>query len=680
MSRWPTDSISFGGDYNPEQWPREVWAEDVALMREAGVDLVTVGVFSWARLEPEPGRFDTGWLDEVLDLLHEGGIRVDLATATASAPPWLARLHPEVLPMAADGTRYAIGGRQTWCPSSPVYRERSLALVEHLAQRYGEHPALVMWHVSNELGCHNVHCYCDVSAAAFRGWLQRRYGQGDDGLAALNDAWGTSFWSQHYGDWAEIGVPRRTTATGNPTQRLDYLRFSSDELLAQYEAEAAVLRRVTPDVPVTTNFMVTSHQWAMDYGRWASTQDVVSNDHYLDHRLPDPHAELSFCADLTRGLAGGDPWLLMEHSTSAVNWQPVNVAKRPGETVRDSLVHVARGADGVLFFQWRASKAGAEKFHSGLLPHAGADSRLWREVRTLGESLQRIAEVRGTRVRADVAQLFDYQAWWASSGDGQPTELLRYTDAGRAVHRVLRDAGVTSDVVPVAAEDLASILAAHRVVVVPTLYLCTDETAAAVEAAARAGTHVVVTCWSGIVDERDHVRLGGMPGAFRDLLGVRMEQVLPLLPGDALALDNGWTGTAWSEEGTVADDVEVVARIADGPVPGSPAVTRRALPGGGAAWYVATQLDDASWAALLQRVLDEAGVGPVAAAPQGVEVVRRVSDDGERSYLFCLDHTGAEQQVPARGTELLTGADVDGEVLVPARGVAVVREAVGPAA
>jgi beta-galactosidase len=534
-----------------------------------------------------------------------------------------------------------------------------------------------MWHVNNELGCHNVHCYCDVSAEAFRAWLQRRYGTGTDGLASLNRAWGTAFWSQRYGDWAEVGVPRRTTATGNPTQRLDYLRFSSDELLDQYLAEAAALRRITPDVPVTTNFMVTSHQWAMDYGTWAPTQDVVSNDHYLDHRLPDPHAELSFCADLTRGLAGGDRWLLMEHSVSGVNWQPVNVAKRPGEAVRDSLVHVARGAEGVCFFQWRSSRAGAEKHHSGLLPHAGTRSRIWQEVLQLGRALRDLDEVRGTRVQADVAQLFDHQAWWANDAPGQPTELLRYLDAGRAVHRVLRSAGVTSDVVPVATAGLAEVLAAHRVVVVPTLHLCTDATAAAVAAAADAGAHVIVTCSSGIVDEHDHVRLGGYPGAFRDLLGVRITQVLPLLPGEVLELDNGWRGTVWSEEGTVGDDVEVVARVSAGPVPGEPAVTRRPLPGGGVAWYVATQLDDAAWDALLRRVLAEAGVQPVAAVPAGVEAVRRVSGDGARSYLFLLDHTGREQRVPARGTELLSGTTVDGTVVVPARGAAVVREDAG---
>ena len=326
---------------------------------------------------------------------------------------------------------------------------------------------------------------------------------------------------------------------------------------------------------------------------------------------------MSFCADLTRGLAGGGRWLLMEHSVSAVNWQPVNVAKRPGEAVRDSLVHVARGAEGIAFFQWRASRAGAEKHHTGLVPHAGTGSRTWQEVLQLGRALRSLDEVRGTRVQADVAQLFDHQAWWANDAPSRPTELLRYLDAGRAVHRVLRSSGVTSDVVPVATADLAGVLAAHRVVVVPTLHLCTDATAEAVAGAAAAGAHVVVTCSSGVVDEHDHVRLGGYPGAFRDLLGVRMTEVLPLLPGEVLELEHGWRGTVWSEEGDVDDDVEVVARVLAGPVPGQPAVTRRALPGGGVAWYVATQLDDAAWDALLRRVLEEAGVQPAAAVRPG---------------------------------------------------------------
>src|SRR3954452_3458192 len=251
MTAWPTalDQLAYGGDYNPEQWPEEIWREDVRLMQEAGVNLGSVGIFSRALLEPEPGSFDFGWLDRVLDLLHGGGIRVDLATATASPPPWLSTAHPESLPVTKDGKTLWPGGRQAYCPSSTAYREAAARLVRALAERYGEHPALELWHINNEYGRHVSECYCDASAAAFRVWLEAKYGT----LDALNDAWGTAFWSQRYHAWEEILPPRLAPNFINPTQQLDFQRFSSDELLACYRAEAEILRPT--GIPITTNFM-----------------------------------------------------------------------------------------------------------------------------------------------------------------------------------------------------------------------------------------------------------------------------------------------------------------------------------------------------------------------------------------------------------------------------------------
>src|SRR5574341_2082309 len=274
MTRWPSGipGLCFGGDYNPEQWPEPVWEDDVQRMREAGVNLVSVAIFGWAKLEPEEGGYRFDWLDRVLDLLDRNGIRADLATATASPPAWLAHRYPEILPVDRDGARAWPGGRQAFCPSSPAYLERALALVERLATRYRDHPALAMWHVGNELGCHNAHCWCDVSAEAFRRWLRRRYGT----VEALNDAWGTAFWSQRYASFDEVLPPRRTLTFGNPTQALDFRRFSSDQPLDNFRAERDVLRRITPGVPVTTNLMVGRFD-ECDYWAWAPEMDLVAN-------------------------------------------------------------------------------------------------------------------------------------------------------------------------------------------------------------------------------------------------------------------------------------------------------------------------------------------------------------------------------------------------------------------
>ena len=660
---WEPGRLLFGGDYNPEQWPRDVWADDLRLMREANVSFATVGVFSWAHLEPEPGRYELGWLDDVLDGLAGAGIGVDLATATASPPPWLTHRHPESLPVDADGIRRWPGARQAYCPSSTAWRDGAIALVDVLASRYATHPALRMWHVGNEYGCHTSRCYCDVCAERFRGWLADRYG----GVDGVNSAWGTAFWSQRYSSLEEVLPPRRTPegAWSNPTQQLDYRRFASDLLLEEFRAERDLLHRLSPGIPVTTNFMVMTRFNQLDYWAWADEVDVVSTDYYPEFADPDTHVEAALCADVTRGLAGGAPWLVMETSPSAVNWQPRNTAKRPGRLRRDALQQVAHGADGFNVFQIRASVAGAEKFHSGLIPHAGTDTRLWREVVALGDLLDRLGEVAGSRVESEVALVWDWQAWWACELDSHPSVDVRYPDRARALHRALWDLGVAVDVVAPGAP-----LDRYRVVVVPTLYLVDDEAAAAIDAFVRHGGHAVVTYFSGIVDSRDHIRPGAYPGAFRDLLGIRVDEFAPLLAHESVALDDGGTADVWTEDLRLAGASAVLSYV-DGPVPGAPAVTRHEH-GSGVAWYLATRTDAATTASLVRRIVGDAGVTPVVATSPGVEVQRRRSGAG--SWLFVLNHTDVTASVPAFGTDIVTGAVVDGQVKVPAGGVAVVRE------
>ncbi|MFD0021609.1 beta-galactosidase [Streptomyces sp. NPDC058382] len=658
--------LGYGADYNPEQWPRAVWEEDVRLMREAGVNVVSLAIFSWARLQPTADSWDFEWLDEVMDLLHAGGIGVDLATATASPPPWLTTAHPEILPVTASGETLWPGARQHWRPTSPVFREHALRLVRTVATRYADHPALVAWHVNNELGCHNVYDYSDDAAHAFRDWLRRRYST----LDALNHAWGTAFWSQRYSDWDQILPPRLSASHPNPTQQLDFKRFSSDALKDHLLAEREILTEITPAVPVTTNFMVMSGIKGMDYADWADGVDFVSNDHYATTG-PRSRDELSFCANLTSGLAGHRPWFLMEHSTSAVNWQPVNLAKSPGELARDSLLHVAHGADAVCFFQWRQSAAGAEKYHSAMVPHAGPDSELFRDVVTLGRTLEALAPLAGSRREpARVAILFDWESWWSSEHDSHPTSLLDYHREALDWYSALLRLGIRADVVPARQADLAS----YDVVIAPVLHMVGQALAKDLTRYVEGGGHLVTTYFSAVVDENDHIWLGGYPGALRDLLGIRVEEFGPLLDGDSVGLDDATTGTLWTDRISVpGNNVEILSRYSSGVYAARPAVTRRRT-GRGSAAYVSTRLDVDGLIALLPRLLAPSGVTsdlPEQARGAVEQVVRR---DGESRYLFLVNRGDVPVSVPAPAGQVLVGPPAGEGLVLPPGGVAVLRQ------
>ncbi|MEU6713360.1 beta-galactosidase [Nonomuraea sp. NPDC046802] len=652
--------LLFGGDYNPEQWPEHVWAEDVELMRAAGVNLVTVGVFSWARIEPEPGVRDFAWLDRVLDLMHGAGIAVDLATPTASPPPWLGHRWPSTLPVDERGHRLWYGSRNQFCPNSPIYRKRALSIVTDLAERYAAHPALALWHVGNEYG---QVCHCDDSADAFRTWLRGRYGD----LDTLNEAWGTTFWSQRYSDWAEIIPPRHAPYLINPSQRLDWRRFCSDALLAHFRAERDILREHTPDHPVTTNFM--GFFKPVDYARWAGEQDLVSNDCYPDPGDPLSPARTALTHDLMRGLGQGRPWLLMEQTTSAVNWRPHNLPKPPGQFRLESLQALARGADGLCYFQWRASAFGAERFHAAMLPHAGPDTRLHAAVRAHGRELRRLACVAGEPVPARVAMVFDWESWWALEEPGRPSDRLNADEQLLRYYLPLWERGVSVDVVPPSAE-----LGAYALVVAPNLFLISDEDAAAVTAYARAGGVLVVGPFSGVVDPRAHVRTGRFPAPLREVLGASGEEWLPAQDGPVRcrwAGGGAFEAHTWTES-LAAEGAEPVAEFAEGDLAGRPAVLRHRF-GNGVAWYVATLPEPEALGELTERVLRDAGIAgalPMSVLPPGLEAVRR----GE--VLFLLNHGDgtATVPVPHPAEDLLTGTSVTDHVTLAPREVAALRE------
>ncbi len=640
--------ILYGGDYNPEQWAPQVWREDVALMREAGVNLVTVGVFSWATIEPSPGDLRWDWLDEVLDLLHTGGIAVDLATPSASPPPWLARLDPTTSAVDAAGVRMSVGSRNHFCPGSAVYRERVAAVVTALVARYARHPAVAMWHVGNEFG---QACFCDLCADRFRTWLEARHGD----LDALNRAWGTAFWSQRYADWQEVVPPRAVPYVHNPAQLLDFRRFTSDQLRDVYRLQTSVIR-ASSDAPVTTNAM--GFFPLVDQFSWADDLDVVADDHYADPGDPSAPARAALTHDLTRGVGGGRPWALLEQAAGAVSWRPHNLPKPAGGMLRDSLRAVAHGADAVCYFQWRASTSGSERFHSAMLPHAGPDTDLHRDVREQGRLLARLRPVVGTRVDARVALVFDWPSLWAAESDSLPSTRLTVPDQLAAYHEPFWRAGIATDVVPPGAD-----LDRYDLVVVPLLHLVSDADAANLARVAERGGVLLVGPFSGISDEDQRIRSGRFPVPWAHVLGASGEQHRPL-PAEGVEVHSArygtFTATVWSEH-LAADGAEVLATYESAGLTGRPAVLRN-----GTAWYVSTVPPADVLRAIVADCLGAAGIEPpLATIPDGVEVARR----GE--LLFVLNHGDSAAALPGDGVDLLTGAPVVGTLHVPAGGAVV---------
>lgn len=663
-------TILYGADYTPEQWPESTWLDDMRLMKLAHVNMVSINIFSWAMLEPQPDQYQFDQLDRIMDMLAEHDLAADLATATASPPAWMSRLYPAMLPVTRDGKHLSHGSRQHYCPNSVDFRRKAAALVRRLAERYRAHPALKMWHIHNEYGDHVSSCYCDQCAVAFRGWLQSRY----QSLDNLNFAWGTDFWSQRYYDWEDILPPRIAPAQNNPGQSLDYHRFMSDSLFACYLTEANVLREITPHISITTNFIFSFKP--TNYFAWAPYLDIISFDNYPATMTP--AWEVAIKHDLMRSLKRGQPHMVMEQTPGQLNWMPQNPHMRPGHIRLQSLQAIAHGADGVMYFQWRQSKAGAEKFHSAFVPHEGSEhGRIFQQAARIGAELQQLSpDIVGSRIRAQVAILMDWENWWAVEYLPGPSNRLRYWDQVKIYYYALHKLNVAVDIVPPDSD-----LGSYCLVVAPLLHMLRPGVARNLEQFVEQGGMLLTTFFSGIVDENDHVVLGGYPAELRKLLGIHVEEFDPWTEEmtNAVVIKEGplrgtYPCTLWGEllhlEGARALGVFANDYYASGP-----SLTMHQF-GRGKAYYLATQGSDDLLAGLVRQLCQEADISPVLETPEGVEVTRRLRKDGRAVY-FLLNHGDKPKEVmlPAgMFTSLLSGEEVKHRLMINALDVVVLLE------
>jgi beta-galactosidase len=653
-----TPKLPFGGDYNPEQWPRQVWERDYELFDAARINTVTLGVFDWALTQPSLDRYEFSPLDAIVDRATAAGRQICMATGTGAHPAWLAKAFPEVTRVDFEGRRHRFGQRHNSCPSSPVYRRLSAELARRVAQRYAGDPAIVAWHVGNEYG---GACYCELCAAGFRTWLREKYTT----LDRLNTAWYTTFWSHTFTDFDEIEPPSALTEhwrgqdhTAFQGITLDYLRFMSDAMLANFRDEKTAIRQFSPDVPVTTNFM--GMYRPIDYHRWSEELDFVSWDNYPPNDAPPAWSALSH--DLMRGLKGGQPFWLMEQTPSVTACRDVNPLKRPGVMRLWSWQAVAHGADAVLFFQMRASRGACEKYHGAVIGHGDrSDTRVFQEVAALGAELDRVgATTLGARTPARVALLFDWDSWWALEISDGPSRLVRYQQVVLSYYQALWEAGVEVDVVPVTAD-----LAGYSLVVAPALHLVKGDLPQRLEAVAARGGSIVATFLSGRVDEDDNAFLMDVPGPLGPLMGIRIDEwdaweaevTNPVLLG---------TGSTQCEvdsrlvfELVIPCGAEVIGTYQADFYAGTPAVTRNAF-GAGHGWYVAAGLDQRGVSWVMRQVLESLDlVGPYPDVLE-LETATRVTPEGVR-LSFLLNH-GTETVTVAStigGTDLISGNRVE---------------------
>ncbi|WP_254272552.1 beta-galactosidase [Haloarcula marina] len=662
--------MTLGVCYFPEHWPSERWETDVAQMADAGLEYVRMAEFSWARIEPERGEFDFDWLDEAIELVGDHGMQAVLCTPTATPPKWLVDEHPNVRQADADGTPREWGSRRFTCFNSPTYREETKRIVRTVTERYADNPHVAGWQADNEYGCHRtVRCYCDDCAAAFREWLEAKYGDVD----ALNEAWGNTFWSQQYPDFEAVDLPGPTPAEHHPSRLLDYYRFANDSVVEYNRLHADLIRAANDEWFVTHNFMgdfptLDAYSLAddLDFLGWDSyptgfVQDRQPGDPTTDElRAGDPD-EIGLNHDIYRGPE--TPFWVLEQQPGDVNWPPH--APQPGDGAMRLWAHhaVAHGADAVLYFRWRRCRQGQEQYHAGLRKQDGSPDKGYRDAAATAPELFDLDPV-----DAPVALLHDYESLWAT--DIQPhSPDWHYWSHLRAYYDALRERGVQVDVVPPSAD-----LDGYAAVVAPTLYLAGEALAGRLTDYVESGGHLLLGARTGEKDPYNQLHETLAPGPLADLAGVRVSrhESLPAQFDTRVGYDGEtydyqtWAG--WLDP----DAAETRGRYRSGEAAEEPAVAHNRV-GEGSVTTVGCWPGEGLADALVADLLGAAGVDHADPLPDGVRLAHR---DG---YTWVTNFTSepVSLDVPGDASFLVGGDTVDAfDVAVVEAAVEDVREAI----
>ena len=633
--------ILYGGDYNPNQWPKDIWQEDMRIFKDAHINTATINVFSWAKIQPSEHEYNFDELDEIVDMLSKENYDIVFATSTAALPGWMVRKYPEVMFTDYEGRQHKFGGRHNACPNSFVFKHYARELAYKLAERYADNPHVTCWHVSNEYG---NECFCENCQKAFRVWLKDKYKTID----ALNRAWNMEFWGHTVYDWDDV-VPPNALSDGIGSEKtafagisIDYRRFYSDSQLACFKMERDAIRSVKPDAFVTTNLMGTFK--GLDYFKWAKEMDVVSWDNYPSYDTP--WSSIAMTHDLMRGLKD-EPFMLMEQTPSQQNWQKYNSLKRPGQMRAQSYQTLAHGADTIQFFQLRRSVGGCEKFHGAVIAHAGSENtRVFREVAQLGAELESFGDCTlGSRNEAEVGLIFDWDNYWALEYTSGPSEDLKYVDQIHQYYQYFYKKNIGVDMIPVDAD-----FSKYKIVVAPVLYMVKDGMKEALENFVKNGGILITTFMSGIVGQSDNVYLGGYPGPLREMAGVWVEEIDALAPEqkNKAKFADGSTAAGLLCDLMHLEGAKALASYEEDFYAGMPAASKNTY-GKGTTYYIATRFEEEGLAKILDQAVQEAGVSSVIPEETGLEVVTRVSDTTR--FYFVMNFTDEEQILP----ESLTG-------------------------